>query len=463
MNFWKLAGSAALLNSLSPVLLTAVSVAEDQLGQSFGCDPSQEIWLAEAILVGGTCSLPLTSYLQNRWGSRGALWRCTLGLLLGTLFATQSHSLGQLMLALFGLGFCSSPMLALSQALIAQGCPEERRAHGMSLWNAGEVLGILVGTALGSSLGHPNQWPQLFLLLWPPALLCLSMVRSLPGSATAETEAKLDSKGWFLQSLGTLSLSYSLTQIPIRGIRDPMGLLILLSPICFALYLRHARRHPNPILPLTPLQIPACRWAIAVGILFDALCTGQLENNYIVSQANLSAGWQLLRGTADSAASLLGVALGAQLYRRGLGTAFLICLLTTLIGKAGFVAFDPHLKAWQLVWPFMLSSLGYWMLVTVLATAVLAEVPQALLTPAAALYALTVQMGGTCGIAVLDAALELASQHMPQSQAFQLLFALQWLGTATLCMAYLKLPPGSPPIPKANSSQVLGKSHNFYG
>ena len=155
-----------MFNALSPLLLAAVSLAEDEWGTRFGCSPSQEIWMAEALLVGGTCALPLTAYLQHRWGTRSAIQRCSLALAIVCLLANSAQNLNGLILALFWLGFCASPLLALSQALLVRNCPDHRRAKAMSIWTAGQVLGILVGTGLGS---HCPE--QIFLSLSLPAAL----------------------------------------------------------------------------------------------------------------------------------------------------------------------------------------------------------------------------------------------------------------------------------------------------
>lgn len=423
---WRVGLAAILLNALATRGLAAVTLCEDTIGRSFGASPSEEIWLAEAYLAAATMALPLTPVLLQRLGQRGTLLACTFGYVLSSVGVLQTGSLAALVGWLFLQGLATAPLLPLTQSMLAARFPEERRGLAMALWNGGNVLGALLGSAVAVLAVRSGDWHLVFWLGWYLALLGLW----LAGEGPRGSHAPLDRAGVALLALGTLSLALGLN---VAGRWPPAWALILLGPTCAAAYVMHARRHPHPALDLHALGLPIPRLAIALSLAFNGLCAGQLEANFVVTELHDP---QLLglRTALIALASVAGVALGGLWF-----DGFLILsLVVTLVGKAGFVLYGPRMSEIGVLWPVVVSSLGYWMVATALSVLAMKGVPDRLRPPAAALFSMASMLGNTLGLAALDGYFGWRSDAVPLVRAFHEAFWIEWVGVLLLLFIVLQ-------------------------
>ncbi len=422
----RVCAAAILLNALATRGLAGVTLCEGAIGATFGASPGQQVWLAEAFLVASTCSLPVTPWLLERFGQRRLLVISALGFLLSSLGCALSSSLGELVVCLFVQGLATAPLLPLTQALLAKRLPESRRNLGMAVWNAGNVLGALLGALLAGWALKSGDWHLLF---WTGLPLALGGVLLAGGDQDCPgRRVRLDLPGVALLSLATLCSTLGLILAPRLGAGNPLWLLLFLGPACAAGYWRHARSHPRPLLDLEPLRVGSCQAALGFSLAFNVLCAGQLEANYLCSQMHLALGVMTLRTALVSVASLAGVALG------GLGIeGIMVCsLVVTVLGKIGFLFYAPEESALGALWPVVVSTLGYWMVVTVLSVLVLQGLKPSQRTAASALFALSSLLGNTLGIALLDGFFDWRSRSLSVPRAFEAVFVIELVGVLVL-------------------------------
>lgn len=431
---WRLGIAAVLLNALSTRGLAAVALCEDAVGRTFQAPPSEQVWLAEALMAACALSLPVTPWLRERLGQRRLLVLCTAGFLISSLGATTCGSLEALVGWLVVQGLSTAPLLPLTQAMLADGFPEARRPLAMALWNGGNVLGILLGSFGGGLALATGDWRHVFWLGWPLALGGLA----LAGEGPRPVRRPLDLPGFLLLGVGTASLALGLNLAPRLPAGDPLRLLLLLGPACLAGYGWHARSHPSPLLDLQPLLAPACRRALAFSFAFNTLCAGQLEINYLVSQMHLEPSEMTLRNLLVGLSSLAAVGL-AGLPLPGLLAG---SLLVSLVGKSGVLLYQPQSSFLVALWPSLVANLGYWMVVTVLSIAVLQGLDAGSRPAASALFALSGTLGNTLGLAVLDALFDRKSRLVSVSWAYSEVFWLEWVGVLALLLLALRSSAG---------------------
>lgn len=435
IRLWRVALAAAFLNALTSLLLAAVTQAEHAIGLSLKVNTTKEIWLAEALLVAATCSLPLSPYLGSKLGARGALIGCSLTLVLGSLTASQANSLPVLLALLFVCGSVAAPLAALSQTLIVQTMPKDRQGWGLAFWNGGNVLGLLMGTWGAAHFAQQQAWRPIFCLPLPLAVLgCLL----LPGGQqSSSATASLDKKGYLLQLGGTLSLSLGLTLMPILGWRDPRSSLLLLGPFLLALYARHAATVARPLLSLGPLKSPTSRRAILLAFAFGTVSTGTMESNFLVGELQLSPELYAVRALGQSLVSFFAVAWASRWIQTAPFRGLMLAFSFTCVGKFGFNLFHPGIN-YAALWPFIVSGLGYWMIVTILASLAVRD-QGTRVTDSAALFALALQFGSTLGLALLDALFDSLTPRLGKLDAFSVVFWIQWAITGILLIALPKI------------------------
>lgn len=408
-----------------------MGLCEKAIGAGFGVPESQELWLAEAWLVAATLALPLTPWLLERLGSGRTLVLCTSLFLAATVGSVLARSFGGLVVGVFVQGLATAPLLPLTQGMLAARLPESRRGLGMAVWNAGNVLGALLGSVAAEAALQRHDWTLAFMAPWPLALAGLALAWT-GGPPRHPAPAAFDRRGFVLVSAAILALSTGLNGVG----RWPWALVAVGLAGALA-YRRHAATHPHPLLDLRPLRSPLAGAAVLLSFAYNILTAGQLETNYVVTQMALSPEALSLRGTLGPLVSLAGVAL-AGLAFDGL---VLVALLVSLAGKTGVCLYTPASSAFAAIWPTLVCNLGYWMVVTALSVLLLRGLAQADRPAGTALFALSASLGNTLGLALLDGLFAFRSAHVGLERAYQEVFWLEWLGLLPLLALVLRLRP----------------------
>lgn len=422
--------AAGLLNSLAALPLASVGQSEPAIGAALGAPPDRELWMAEALMVAAACALPLTPWLLETLGERRLVRICLALYAVSALLAAGSSSLSSLATWLFVHGLAAAPLFALTQALVTREFPERVRGLGMALWNGGGVLGVLLGS-LGAAWAGP-EWRWIFVLGLPALLLGAALVPSPPPLAAGRSSS-FDWLGFQLMVGGTLCFSYALSVVAELPPGDPRWVMLALGPACAVGYVLHARRTERPLVSLEPLSHRVTLAAVALVAALNALCSGAIETNFVASQLPLDGTGLALRTMLVAGASFLGVAWGGALVRRGLPAAFAVSLAVCLTGKLGFPFFAPGASQALLVGAPAVSSLGFWMTATVLATAASGG------AATAALFGLATQLGGALGLGALSVFYQEQTRAVGLQAAYARVTWLEWGVTALLLAAVSRL------------------------
>ena len=173
-----------LVAYLSPFIVADLGISNTQLG------------LLAAALSG---AVALTSVLGGRLADRTGrrkmiLIACTLAFTIGSAAGGFAMTFAALFAARFMLGLFEGPMIPISQTVMAQTSPPERRGLAMGFmqmvgaFGIAGVLGPIVATRMAQDYGWQNT---LFLSLMPGLLLALGIALVLrPDSPTPKAEAQ---------------------------------------------------------------------------------------------------------------------------------------------------------------------------------------------------------------------------------------------------------------------------------
>jgi len=173
-----------LVAYLSPFIVADLKISNTQLG------------LLAAALSG---AVALTSVLGGRLADRTGrrkmiLIACTLAFTIGSAAGGFAMTFAALFAARFMLGLFEGPMIPISQTVMAQTSPPERRGLAMGFmqmvgaFGIAGVLGPIVATRMAQDYGWQNT---LFLSLMPGLLLALGIALVLrPDSPTPKAEAQ---------------------------------------------------------------------------------------------------------------------------------------------------------------------------------------------------------------------------------------------------------------------------------
>jgi DHA2 family multidrug resistance protein len=169
-----------MLATFMEVLDTSVAnVALPHIAGGLGVDVEESTWALTAYLVANAVVLPLTGWLAPLFGRKNVFMTCVALFTESSLLCGLAPSLDLLILfrALQGLG--GGALQPISQAILLESFPPERRGQAMAVFGMGVVVAPIIGPTLGGWLSDNLSWRWIFFVNLPVGLLSLFLTSLL--------------------------------------------------------------------------------------------------------------------------------------------------------------------------------------------------------------------------------------------------------------------------------------------
>jgi DHA2 family methylenomycin A resistance protein-like MFS transporter len=281
------------------------------------------------------------------------------------------------------------------------------RAQAVGIWTAAAGTSLVLGPVLGGALTTAFGWPAVFVLNLPIALTAIVLTLAAVRERGEPDTGGIDLPGQILGAATLALLAGGAIEGGDHGFAGPLPLGLFVAGIaCLAGFLAVERHRAHPLLPLGFFRRPT--YAAANG---DALVMGFVTVGVLFCFALF---FQQARGDSALVAGvkfvpltivfvLVGPLVGRVIDQVGhrvpmaagsglMGLAVLLLLRVGASGGYGAVA-----------WPFAVLGLGYGLLSTPMAAAVLSTVPAHRAGMASATNLSGRLVGGVFGIAVVGA------------------------------------------------------------
>lgn len=255
---WLLAGVIVFGAFMSGLDATIVNVGLDTVARHLDADLDAVQWVSSAHLIALGVSLPVAGWLGRRVGV-GRMWLAALAAFTLTSAACAAAGNVETLVALrIAQGMAAGLLIPAGQTILGQAAGPGKLGRVMATLGLAVGLAPALGPPVGGLVLDGASWPWLFLINVPIGLAGLVLgLRVVPRGAP-EPGARLDVWGLLLVTAGVPTLVYGLTAWgEQRSILAPGVLLpIAAGSVLLAVFVRHARRHRNPILDLRLFDIP---------------------------------------------------------------------------------------------------------------------------------------------------------------------------------------------------------------
>jgi MFS family permease len=280
--------------------LAMANVALPTIGAFFDASQTQLNLVAVGYSLGLACSVLWLGALGDRYGRK---LMCLLGVAIAmpaALLAGFAPSIevliGARLLGGFAAGMAYPTTLSLIAALWA---PGPARTRSIALWAAiGGAISVS-GPLLSGLLLQRFEWPSVFLIILPLALIALVMaMRNIPAHVNESTET-VDNLGGILSVILVGTFILAINFLPVADDRTLALGLLAVALVALVLFLLRQRAAANPLYDLKLAARPTF-WVAAVGgvIVFGALMgamfVGQQYLQNVLGYDTLSAGLAVL-------------------------------------------------------------------------------------------------------------------------------------------------------------------------
>jgi MFS transporter, DHA2 family, multidrug resistance protein len=173
--------------------LSVANVSLPQIAGALGTPAHNASWVITAFAAANAFVLPLTGWLARRFGEVRLFVVCSLLFSLVSFLCGLAWNLSSLVILRIFHGGVAGVLTPLSQSLLLQTYPPERRGLAMGLWASVVLAGPLIGPIIGGWLTDNYGWPWIFFFVVPFSFMAgmLTWV-TLSGRDTPITRTRLD-------------------------------------------------------------------------------------------------------------------------------------------------------------------------------------------------------------------------------------------------------------------------------
>lgn len=410
VNPWLIAAAVILPTFMEVVDTSIASVALPHIAGSLSASTDEATWVLTSYLAANAVFLPASAWLALRFGRKRYLLTCIIIFTISSFACGAAFSLGMILLARAIQGAGGGALQPISQAILLESFPQEKRGQAMALFGLGVVVAPIIGPTLGGWLTDQYSWRWAFYINIPVGILAIAMITRFvtdpPYIRNAKTH-RLDSIG-----LGLLAIGLGTLQVILdKGQEDDWfgavwlrwaTVIVIVSMVVFLI------RQLTAAHPIVDLKIFSNR-NFTFGCLLIALFGGFIYG--IVTLLPLF--FQTILGYTASAA-------GIAVAPRGLGAVLIMPMVGVVTARldnrwliaAGFVLFGLsslwfggltlYISQWSLTWPVIISGAAAGLVFVPLTTTTMGTLSNEQMGNASGLFNLFRNIGGSAGISMVN-------------------------------------------------------------
>jgi DHA2 family multidrug resistance protein len=393
------------------VLDTAIAaVILPHIAGSLSASTDEATWVLTSYLVANAVVLPASSWFALRFGRRNFLLFCIAVFTISSFFCGAAQNLGMILIGRAIQGAGGGALQPLSQSILLESFPPEKRGSAMALFALGVVVAPVLGPTLGGWLTDQYSWRWAFYINIPIGVVATFMILRFvkdPPYIQSANPGKIDGIG-----LGLLAIWIGTLQVILeKGQEDDWfgavwirwaAAILVIALVAFLIRELVIR---NPIVNLRIFSdrnfALGCILIGAVGAVLYGVIT------------LLPLFYQTLLNYTASAA-------GLAVSPRGIGAILIMPIVGVLTGKldnryliaSGFAIFGwctwwmsgvtLQVSQWSLAWPIIISGVGTGLMFVPLSTAAVGTLRNEQMGNASGLFNLLRNIGGSIGISLVE-------------------------------------------------------------
>ncbi|MBR1425479.1 DHA2 family efflux MFS transporter permease subunit [bacterium] len=188
---------------------TIANVALPHMAGSFSATRDESIWILTSYLIASGIVIPSVDFFSKFFGRKNFYIISILLFTIASFLCGTANSLGQMVIYRVLQGAGGGGIVPLSQAIMMESFPKERRGTAMALFGMGVIIAPIVGPVLGGWITDNWTWPWIFFINVPFGCIAAFMAKSLlfnPPYAQRKKDVKMDWLGFSFLTLWLICL-----------------------------------------------------------------------------------------------------------------------------------------------------------------------------------------------------------------------------------------------------------------
>jgi EmrB/QacA subfamily drug resistance transporter len=248
---------------------TVIATSLPAIAADLGEDPIALKLAITSYLLSLAVFIPVSGWMADRFGARTVFCLAIVVFTMGSAACGFSESLFDFVAFRIVQGMGGAMMVPVGRLVILRSVPKAELISALAWLTIPALMGPVLGPPLGGFITTMFDWRWIFWINIPIGLLGIFLAARYIEDFREENVPPLDIKGFFLSGIGLAGIAFGFTTIG-QGLfpQEIVAGLIAVGITCCWLYVRHARKTPNPLLDLNLLKIDTFYASIVGGFLF---------------------------------------------------------------------------------------------------------------------------------------------------------------------------------------------------
>jgi MFS transporter, DHA2 family, multidrug resistance protein len=220
VNPWAVAMVVSLATFMEVLDTTIANVALRYISGGLAVSADEASWVVTTYLVSNAIVLVASSFIAERFGRKRFYLFCLVAFTAASVLCGLAVNLEMLLACRVIQGFAGGGMVPVSQSILADSFPPQKRGQAFALFGVAVVVAPVVGPTLGGWLSDNLSWHWCFLINGPVGVVAVALVylfvpESENKAQTGKSRRRFDLVGFLLIAtfLGALELVLDRGQI----------------------------------------------------------------------------------------------------------------------------------------------------------------------------------------------------------------------------------------------------------
>ncbi len=248
---------------------TVIATALPAMARAFGSDPIRMNVALTSYLLSLTVFIPASGWVADRFGARSVFRAAILLFTFGSVLCGLAGNLPALVASRVLQGLGGAMMVPVGRLVLLRTVPKHELVAAMAWLTVPALVGPVVGPPLGGLIVTYASWRWIFYINVPVGMLGVLLVTLFVADVREPPPGRFDTVGLVLSGFGLAGLVFGLDTAG-RGVVGTAATTGLVGGglLCAALFWRHARHHPHPVLDFRLMRVPSFAISVWAGTLF---------------------------------------------------------------------------------------------------------------------------------------------------------------------------------------------------
>ena len=248
---------------------TVISTALPTIAADLGVGPITLKLALTSYMLALAIFIPVSGWMADRFGAKKVFRLALVVFIIGSICCAVSGSVSQFVLSRFLQGMGGAMMTPVGRLLLLRTTDRSELVSALALLTIPALIAPLTGPPVGGFITTYFAWQWIFIINVPIGLLGIWLSGIFLPDIEAVRPPPIDWFGFFLASMAAAGTVFGLSVVSLPALPPAFGICATLFGIaCGIGYVRHAARHPSPILNLTIFRNDAFRAATVSGTIF---------------------------------------------------------------------------------------------------------------------------------------------------------------------------------------------------